>query len=134
MKKIFLIFSFLLIISKTTAQEISNNAIGFSFNDISFNSLKTTYQHKLSEKSRAEFNVDTNFDYYLTLSGFYERVWKLNNNFNWFAGIGASYSKFYNESLGLGIIGVEYNFESPIMVSIDIKPFFIGKNSRILRL
>jgi hypothetical protein len=69
------------------------------------------------------------------LSGVYQWVWDLSalaEGFNWYAGVGASlgyysynYSNVTYSALPvsiLGQIGIEYNFNIPIKLSLDYRP------------
>ena len=73
----------------------------------------------------------------LELSGVYQWVWDLSalsKGFNWYAGVGASlgyYSyTFANYSYTgtpvavLGQVGIEYNFDIPLRLSLDWRPAF----------
>ena len=128
MKKVLLVIGLLVgSISSISSQEISDNAIGLKFNDISFETLEITYQRKLSEKSRLQLDTYTDFDN-VSIAGFYQRVFKLNDDLNWYGGVGASYSNLTSDISGLGTLGIEYNFESPIMASLEVTPINVGEN------
>ena len=116
MKKVILVFGLLLVATfSVKAQEIADNAIGLRLtNEIS-------YQKALKDNKRFEVNLGLRND--LKVTGLYQWVWKLKENFNWFAGFGGGFSddssvKFF----GSGVIGVEYNFEAPFLISIDYRP------------
>jgi hypothetical protein len=67
------------------------------------------------------------------LTGVYQWVWELDGDFNWYAGAGGglgSYSvdvpnnRDYTDTFAFiaGNIGVEYNFDIPLLLSLDFRP------------
>lgn len=125
------------------AQEISENAIGIRLTENIGFGAEISYQRSLSETNRLELdlgvnrNVDGN---YFKATGLYEWVWQLNGNFNWYAGAGGGIGSWSsrdsdapNDSntfiFGAGVIGIEYNFDFPLLVSFDFRPE-IGFNNR----
>ncbi|KGL62805.1 hypothetical protein [Polaribacter sp. Hel1_85] len=116
MKKVLLVFGFILAATfSTNAQDISNHAIGLRLtNEIS-------YQKSMGENNRLEVNLGLRND--LKATGLYQWVWKIENKLNWFAGVGGGFSDDSSVKLfGSGVVGIEYNFESPFLVSIDYRP------------
>jgi len=103
-----------------------------------------SFQKGLSNTNRLELGLGfRSYGYYSTnysqfsLSGIYQWVWDLSalsTGFNWYLGAGASlgyYSYSYlNNSYSalpislLGQIGLEYNFDIPIRLSLDYRPAF----------
>jgi len=61
------------------------------------------------------------------LTGVYQWVWGLNQiatGLNWYAGLGAT-AGTYNSNLGFGLVGqlgLEYNFNIPLQISLDWRP------------
>jgi hypothetical protein len=138
MKK--LIFAALLIIGSlysASAQDISEHAIGIRTGDNDGFGFEASYQKSLGDNNRLEldlgFRDNKNFEIW-KLSGIYQWVWNIDGGFNWYAGFGAglgSYSdKFDNDADdGLfvnadGNIGIEYNFDFPLLISLDFRPEF----------
>jgi hypothetical protein len=90
------------------SQEISNHAIGLRLGSNKGIGVEISYQRALGDNNRLE------------------------GDFNWYAGAGgglASWSSKFNNSstsgtyfLGAGNIGVEYNFDIPLMISLDLRP------------
>jgi len=135
MKKLILttiaIFTGLVFVS---AQEIADNAIGLRIGDDDGFGTEITYQRALGDNNRLEANLGwrsgDGFDGF-KLTGLYQWVWELDGNFNWYAGAGGgvgSYS-FDNDALDddtffflAGDIGIEYNFEIPLLLSLDFRP------------
>lgn len=127
-------------------QTISKNAIGLRLGDNDGFGTEISYQRALSENNRLELDLgwrsNNNFDAF-RLTGLYHWVWVLEGNFNWYAGVGGGvaqvdYGKDFEEEFnddgetyfyGAGDIGIEYNFDIPLMVSLDFRPEFGFGNS-----
>lgn len=131
------------------AQSISKNALGVRLGDNDGFGGEISYQLAMSKSNRLEldlgFRNHKEYDAF-KLSGLYQWVWKIENQFNWYAGVGAgigswSAGDYYTgtSSDGLfinadGIIGIEYDFNIPLMLSLDFRPEFgivgdYGKNT-----
>ncbi|WP_111682547.1 hypothetical protein [Winogradskyella tangerina] len=135
MRKLFLttfaIFTGLLFVN---AQEISDNAIGLRIGDDDGFGTEISYQRALGDNNRLEANLGwrsgDGFDGF-KITGLYQWVWELDGNFNWYAGAGGglgSYS-FDNDAIDsdtffflAGDIGIEYNFNIPLLLSLDFRP------------
>lgn len=141
MKKLFLLivvigaFSF-----NSTAQEISDHAIGIRISsDTDGVGPEVNYQHRLNDANRLEFG----FGYHggtwhnnVKLTGLYQWVWEIDNGFNWYAGPGVGMgienhkdrTRPYQEKesnffgFATGTIGIEYNFDFPLLLSFDFRP------------
>ena len=135
MKKLFLVaialFSFM---ATSNAQEISKNALGLRFGDSDGFGAEVSYQRSLNENNRLEFDLGwrsgNGFDGF-KVTGLYQWVWNIDGGFNWFAGFGGglgSYS-FDNNAIddetflfAAGNVGIEYNFDIPLLISLDVRP------------
>ena len=119
------------------SQEISNHAIGVRFGDNDGFGGEISYQRKLSEVNRFEldFGYRDHKDFNaFKLSGIYQWVWNIDEGFNWYAGFGAgigswSFNNGFVSDIDDGIfinadgnIGIEYNFDAPIIISLDFRP------------
>lgn len=121
----------------SNAQDIADNAIGLRLGDSDGFGAEISYQRALGENNRLELDLGlrsgNNFDGF-KLAGLYQWVWQLDGDFNWYAGAGggiASYS-FDNIPDGFddsetfvfvaGDIGIEYNFDIPLQLSLDFRP------------
>ena len=134
MKKIFLTICLSFIAFSTiNAQEISENAIGIRFGDNNGVGAEISYQRKLTDMNRLEVDLGIrgNSSYSaFKATGLYEWVWALDGNFNWYAGAGGGLGSWNVKStdasdtfiFGAGVVGVEYNFDIPLMVSLDFRP------------
>lgn len=120
-----------------SAQEVASHAIGIRTGDNDGFNNEISYQKKLNNSNRLEldlgFRNNKNFDVW-KLSGVYQWVWNLDGNLNWYAGFGAGIGSWNNKSNlindnGLfvnanGNIGIEYNFDIPLLISLDFRPEF----------
>ncbi len=140
MKKLFLLSVTVLGFALTSnAQDFSENAIGLRLGDSDGFGAEISYQRALGDNNRLELDLGlrsgNGYDGF-KLAALHQWVWLLDGNFNWFAGVGGgigSYS-FDNVPAGFddsetfifaaGDIGIEYNFDIPLVISIDARPEF----------
>ena len=83
-----------------------------------------SYQHILGD-NRLELGLGlTNFSGGINLSGVYQWVRPLEGNFNWYYGFGAGLGLWESVAAisGLGQLGIEYNFNAPLQISLDWRP------------
>ncbi|RAJ18024.1 hypothetical protein [Olleya aquimaris] len=130
-KLIFSILAVTLTAFTVNAQDISNNAIGLRFGDNNGLGTEISYQRYLKENNRLEFDLgwrDSNNVDVIKLVGLYQWVMPIDNNFNWFVGAGAGFGAYdagnVDGTYGLiaGDIGIEYNFNIPLQISLDFRP------------
>lgn len=143
MKKTILFASMLLGLTfGVQAQNISKNALGLRIGDNDGFGGEISYQRKLAKNNRLEFdlglrgNTDENA---LKLAALYQWVWNIEKGFYWYAGAGAgvgSWSYKRDDALNqnfvfvAGDLGIEYNFDIPLQVSLDFRPeLYINSNS-----
>ena len=121
------------------SQAISKNALGLRLGDSDGFGTEVSYQRALGENNRLELDLgwrsNNNFDAY-RLTGLYQWVWVLDGNFNWYVGAGGGVASvnfdrpFDNGDdsdtyvYGAGDIGIEYNFDIPLLLSLDFRPEF----------
>ena len=120
------------------AQDISKNALGLRLGDNDGFGGEISYQHYLKENNRLEFDLgwrnSRNVDAF-KLVALYQWVMPIENNFNWYVGAGGGIGSFdsgVNDgtfALVAGDIGIEYNFNIPLQLSLDMRPEF-GFNDR----
>jgi|TARA_B100000767_G_scaffold134462_1_gene127577 hypothetical protein len=125
MKKLVFIFClFLGSIATANAQEISDNAIGLRFGGGNGLGGEISYQKSLGSNNRLEIDLGlanglTDFK----ATGLYEWIWTLEDKFNWYAGAGGGIVSAGGTGLyAAGVIGIEYNFKSPVLLSLDYRP------------
>ena len=137
MKKLFFLSLTLMAFTfSANAQLIADNAIGLRLGDSDGFGAEISYQRALSEENRLEFGLGwrdkTNYSAFRVL-GLYQWVWTLDGNFNWYAGAGGGLASFNfdddinsNEDetafFAAGDIGIEYNFNIPLLLSLDFRP------------
>jgi len=140
MKKLFLVVIALIgFITLSNAQDIYPNALGLRLGDSNGFGTEISYQRALSDNNRLEFDLGwrsgNNFDGF-KLAGLYQWVWLLDGDFNWYAGVGGGLASFDSNAygsdtfiFGAGDIGIEYNFDIPLQLSLDFRPELgFGKN------
>jgi len=118
------------------AQDIADNAIGLRFGGGNGIGVEISYQLKVKSANRVEMDLGykSNDSYNsFKLTGIYQWVWSIDDRgFNWYAGVGAGVGSINdnkedtgNEGGFLnadGIIGIEYDFDIPILISLDLRP------------
>ena len=138
MRKLFLFIAFLTIsILTANAQDIAENAIGIRFGDNSGFGGEISYQRKLSNANRLEIDLGLRKGNAFKATGLYQWVWEIESQFNWFAGAGGGIASASGNSaiFAAGVVGIEYNFDIPLIISLDYRPeigfsgFYDGFNS-----
>lgn len=120
-----------------SAQDISEHALGLRLGDSDGFGAEISYQKSIARYNRVEFNLGWRdsraFDAF-KLSGVYQWVHQLDGNFNWYYGVGGGLGSVDfdvvpggddNDGLfvfAAGDIGVEYNFDIPLLLSLDFRP------------
>jgi len=138
MKHILLFLAFLIFCTALgNAQEISNHAIGLRLGDSDGFGAEISYQKSLARYNRLEVNLgwrDSRDFSAFKLTGLYQWVRKIDGNFNWYYGAGGGLGSVdFNDDfntdddgglfiLAAGDIGVEYNFDIPLLLSLDLRP------------
>ncbi len=136
-KLIFALFAIGCVTLSADAQNISENAIGLRLGDSDGFGSEISYQRALSGNNRLELGLGWRSGNDLTafkLTGLYQWIWVLDGNFNWYAGFGGGVGQvsFDNDFPGdpdnetfafaAGDIGIEYNFDIPLLLSLDFRP------------
>lgn len=121
------------------AQEISKNALGLRLGDSDGFGGELSYQARLSATHRLELDLGwrsgKNYDGF-KLTGIHQWVWNIDGGFNWYAGLGGGVGSYsfndsnfnngndYNDTFifAAGDIGIEYNFDIPLLISLDFRP------------
>ncbi|MFT4803986.1 MAG: hypothetical protein ACJAZK_001276 [Psychroserpens sp.] len=140
MKKLFLVVLALTCFTTVNAQDISENAIGLRLGDSDGFGAEISYQRGLRDNNRVEIDLGlrsgNGYDGF-KLAGIYQWVWVLEGDFNWYAGVGGgigsySFDRPFNDNnddsetflFAAGNIGIEYNFDFPLQLSLDARPEF----------
>ena len=141
MKKTILTFALVVIMIGTLSAQANGKTIGLRLGyptEISFQTgMNKTNRLELGLGLRSyAYGINSNYGLF-SLSGVYQWVWDLSalsTGFNWYAGVGASlgyYSYTYiNYTYSgtpvsiLGQVGIEYNFNFPLRLSLDWRPAF----------
>ena len=127
-----------------TSQEIAENAIGIRLSESDGFGPEINYQRAVGDNNRLELGLAWHSKRHwetVKLTGIYQWVWNIDGGFNWYAGPGAgagiaSYDYYYDddppyhrhgkdsEAFGFltGDVGIEYNFDFPLLVSFDFRP------------
>ena len=144
MKKLVLLAAFTMgavFFSGANAQDISDNALGLRIGDGGGFGAEISYQRALGgDNNRLELDLGWRNDSYydaIKLVGLYQWVWNIEGGFNWYVGAGAGlgnvdvpdrymdrYPKDGIFALIAGDIGIEYNFDFPLLLSLDFRPEF----------
>jgi len=121
------------------AQDISKNALGLRLGDNDGFGGEISYQRGLSSDNRLELDLgwrnSNHFDA-IKLAALYQWVWNIDGGFNWYAGVGGglgswsvedNYHGYEGDDNGTflfvaGDLGIEYNFDIPLQISLDIRP------------
>jgi len=114
------------------AQSISKNAIGLRLGDNDGLGTEVNYQRALGDKNRLEFGLgwrSSNDVTAIKVTGLYQWVFNLDGNFNWYTGLAGGIGQVSSEDLdnktiifAAGDIGIEYDFDMPLLISIDFRP------------
>lgn len=136
MKKILTaVLAFSGIFAAQAQQEISKNALGLRLGSNDGVGYEISYQRALKANNRLELDLgwrsSKHYDA-VKLAGVYQWYWNIESGFNWYAGVGAGVSSWSYEygphddngaTLFIaGQIGIEYNFDFPLQVSLDFRP------------
>lgn len=143
MKNLF--FTLAIVLAATTfasAQEISKNAIGLRIGGGDGFGTEISYQRALGGNNRLELDLGLetgdNYDGFKA-TGIYQWVWNIESGFNWYAGFGGGVGNLsvdndfardrnFKDSETFvfvsGQVGIEYNFDFPLLISLDTRPSF----------
>lgn len=137
MKQLFLASLAMITFTAVNAQDISENTIGLRLGDSDGFGAEVTYQRALSDDNRIELDLGlrsgSGYNGF-KLAGLYQWVWLLDGNFNWYAGAGGGIGAYKFDEIRRGFsdretfafaagdIGIEYNFDFPLQVSLDVRP------------
>lgn len=129
--KTLLVLTFLAATASMSAQSISKNAIGLRIGDNDGFGAEVSYQRHLNQNNRLEFDLgfrNRRDVEAFKLVGLYQWVNNLDGRFNWYLGAGAGVGSYDtpggNGSFALvaGNVGIEYDFNIPLLISLDVRP------------
>lgn len=131
MKKFILSLALVVSMVGALSAQVDSKAIGVRFGGFYGSGGEITYQHPLGNANRVEVDLGVNH-YGFGLSGVYQWVWDLSDladGFNWYAGVGGALGSYdfkdNDHAFGLGVlgqVGIEYNFNIPLQLSLDYRP------------
>ena len=137
MKKLFLLSIALLGFAFTSnAQSIADNALGLRLGDSDGFGAEISYQRALGDNNRLEIDLGwrdgKNYDGF-KIAGLYQWVFALDQGFNWYVGAGGGLGSYdvnvpnvgsNSETFffAAGDIGIEYDFDIPLLISLDFRP------------
>jgi hypothetical protein len=120
-----------------SAQSISDHALGLRLGDSDGFGAEISYQKSISNSNRVEVDLgwrdSRNFSAF-KLAGLYQWVRPIEGDFNWYYGVGgglgsADFPRLPNRDdvgglfiFGAGNIGIEYDFDIPLLISLDFRP------------
>jgi len=136
-----IVFLSVLFTAPAVAQDISEHALGLRLGDSDGFGAEISYQRKIKQFNRLEVDLgwrdSREFDAF-KLTGVYQWVDVIDGGFNWYYGFGGGLGNVDFEPItgangpftpdgGLfvfaaGNLGVEYNFDIPLLISLDIRP------------
>jgi hypothetical protein len=137
-----LLFTFIVFLTVSlsmNAQGIADNAIGLRLGDSDGFGTEVNYQRALGENNRLEIGLgwrSSNDVTAIKIAALYQWVWVLDGNFNWYVGAGGGVGQVdfddnfpgdpNNETFlfAAGDIGIEYDFDFPLLLSLDFRPEF----------
>lgn len=124
MKKIVWIVLLFVATAGVVSAQVDGKALGLRFG----NAGEITYQHPLSDANRLELDLGFGSWSYggAYLTGIYHWVKdlsELQDGFNWYYGVGGTLGLNNGFAAGVvGNIGIEYNFDFPLQLSLDWRP------------
>ena len=134
MKKLLLSATILFGLLTANAQNISENALGLSLGSNNGFGSEISYQRKLASNNRLEVDLGWRSSSKISatkLTGLYQWIWNIDQGFNWYAGVGGGLGNWSTDDstnksgtflYAAGDIGIEYNFDFPLQISLDLRP------------
>jgi hypothetical protein len=124
--------------STVLGQEIADHALGVRLGDSDGFGAEISYQKSVARYNRVEIDLgwrDHSRYRAFKLAGVYQWIHQLDGNFNWYYGVGGGLGSVDFKAVpnsnsddgglfvfGAGDIGIEYNFDIPLLLSLDFRP------------
>ena len=126
MKKLLLAISLFIAVVSITQAQTMDKAIGIRITD----GAELSFQNPLGSSTRAELDLGVYGNNTFLLTGIHQWVFGLQEGLNWYAGLGPQVGLWdkldhSGKHFALGVagqVGIEYNFNAPIQVSLDYRP------------
>lgn len=141
MKRILLLFGFVLMMTPAANAQVNKHALGVRLNGGYYSGAELSYQMGLSDRNRFEFDAGSRFNgwghrHLLTVCFHWD--FNIVSGFNWFIGPGVQTGFYFdyndaNDNRFLVAVGgqggVEFDFsvpfeQVPLLVSVDVRPMF----------
>ncbi|QLE02644.1 hypothetical protein HX109_14155 [Galbibacter sp. BG1] len=123
------------------SQEIAKNALGLRLGDGDGFGAEISYQRGIGGNNRLEFDLgwrdSKKYDAF-RITGLYQWVFPIEGDFNWYVGAGGGLGAYDRDDdfddfddddddggaygFVAGDIGIEYNFNIPLLLSLDFRP------------
>ncbi len=136
MKKTIVLVAIAMMAGFTAKAQVDRNALGLRIGGGSVSGAEISYQLGFSDSNRLElglgFGGNSNYNR-IGMAGVYQWVWPIGGQgFNWYVGPGAGITlnngkHDHDDYVGVAIggqIGVGYNFNIPLQLTIDARPMF----------
>lgn len=136
-----LFITFFLAMTSLSAQEISSHVLGLRLGESDGFGTEISYQKSIGSYNRFELNLgwrDSREFTIFKVTGIYQWVHEISRNFNWYYGYGGGFgtadfeptirdNQLFEPDGGFlifaaGDLGIEYNFDFPLLISLDIRP------------
>lgn len=135
MKKNILILAATFFSTLLFSQEIADKTIGLRLGDDDGLGAEISFQKSMASNNRIELGLawrNANKYNAYKLTGTYQWLFELDQNFNWYAGAGGGFGswKLKDDNEGddgfflfaSGVVGIEYAFDFPLLLSLDVRP------------
>lgn len=141
MKKLVLTALMLIGLAMSSNAQDRRNAIGLRLGDNDGFGGEVSYQRYFSNANRLEVDLgwrDSNDYDGFKLTGVYQWIFNIEGGFNWYVGVGGGLGTWnYDDDIpgphdhdddngtflfAAGDIGIEYNFDIPLQLSLDFRP------------
>jgi hypothetical protein len=134
MKRVIAILFFASCVAAISYGQVNPHAIGLRFGGGDGVGSEISYQYGLNSTNRIEADlgyVSSSTFNRMQITGLYQWVWNIQGALNWYAGVGGGVGQVSIKGGGSefqlnvnGDIGLEYQLDVPVQISIDLRPGF----------